>query len=176
MEQQPGSGVSGVVSGHDVAVGSPDWLAELSVVRRPNALKACCRQQCLRTQPGPDDTRSMRCLNRPHLVQVGSLPRLPAGGQQGSTTVAVSIDGHMAAAIQIADELRADSRAAVQQLRAMGIRPVLLSGERGKWPLSDPASLRCGDPRIACPVLGRFWLGRACCSCSRLVALVLRRP
>jgi cation transport ATPase len=143
VEQQPGSGVSGVVCGHNVAVGSSDWLTERSVVRRPAVLEGCCMQRCQRVSLVPDDPKSKRCLSRPHLMQVGSLPRLPAGGQQGSTTVAVSIDGHMAAAIQIADELRTDSRAAVQQLRAMGIRPVLLSGEPGScchW--YDHVSLR----------------------------------
>jgi hypothetical protein len=72
--------------------------------------------------------------------------------------VAVSVDGRMAAAIQIADELRTDSRAAVQQLRAMGIRPVLLSGACGAWPLGDPASLRCGARRVLSPCLMNFVL------------------
>jgi len=54
------------------------------------------------------------------------LPALPV---QGATSVAVAIDGRMAAAIQIADALRPDAEAAVRGLRAMGIRPILLSGE-----------------------------------------------
>ena len=89
--------------------------------------------------------------------------------------MAVSVDGHMAAAIQIADELRTDSRAAVQQLRAMGIRPVLLSGEHGAWPLGDPASLRRGAVRTVCLVLGRIWLGGAHCNFPRLAPVELRR-
>lgn len=48
VEQQPGSGISGVVSGHDVAVGSPDWLTERSVVRRPAVLEGCFRQRSQR--------------------------------------------------------------------------------------------------------------------------------
>jgi cation transport ATPase len=48
VEQQPGSGVSGVVCGHDVAVGSPDWLTERSVVRRPAVLEGCFRQRSQR--------------------------------------------------------------------------------------------------------------------------------
>lgn len=47
---------------------------------------------------------------------------------QGATLVAVAIDGRMAASIQIADALRPDAEAAVLGLRAMGIRPILLSG------------------------------------------------
>jgi len=40
VEQEPGSGVSGVVDGHDVAVGSWEWLASRGVAGAPPALPA----------------------------------------------------------------------------------------------------------------------------------------
>lgn len=139
VEQQPGSGVSGVVAGHDVAVGSPDWLVERGVVREHYGIRilqaqyatcayavfrlAVCHGFCFRL------AFSFAFDQFPLCAKAGALPHLPAGGSQGATTVAVSVDGHMAAAIQIADELRPDAKAAVQGLHAMGVRPILLSGQ-----------------------------------------------
>ncbi len=48
---------------------------------------------------------------------------------QGRTTVAVGLDGHAAAVIAIADAVRDGSQDAVAQLRELGVRPVMLTGD-----------------------------------------------
>ncbi|MEQ1884793.1 MAG: heavy metal translocating P-type ATPase [Bryobacteraceae bacterium] len=49
--------------------------------------------------------------------------------QDGLTVVYSAIDGELAGAIALGDALRPDARAFVEELRAMGIEPVLLSGD-----------------------------------------------
>ncbi len=46
VEQEPGAGVSGVVHGHHVAVGAPDWLASRGVAGAPPLLPAGGPQVC----------------------------------------------------------------------------------------------------------------------------------
>ncbi len=66
----------------------------------------------------------LQCMQ--HCLRAARIRRLC--GSQGATLVAVAVDGRIAAAVQVADALRPDAREAVQNLRAMGIRPILLSG------------------------------------------------
>jgi Cu+-exporting ATPase len=49
---------------------------------------------------------------------------------RGATPVLVAVDGRAAAALAVRDPLRADARAAVAALRALGLRVTLLSGDR----------------------------------------------
>ena len=53
------------------------------------------------------------------------------GGGSGEAHVLVSLDGHLAGVIVMADELRPDARAIVEHLRAEGVRHVaMVSGDR----------------------------------------------
>ncbi|MFM7687421.1 MAG: heavy metal translocating P-type ATPase [Actinomycetota bacterium] len=49
--------------------------------------------------------------------------------QRGTAVVAVHSDGKLLGTLAIADTVKPTSRAAVQRLRAMGLRPVLLTGD-----------------------------------------------
>jgi len=49
--------------------------------------------------------------------------------QQGASVIAVAADGKLLGCIAFADRLRASSRAAVNELKAMGVRVVMLSGD-----------------------------------------------
>lgn len=47
----------------------------------------------------------------------------------GNTVVALAIDGQLAALIAVADQLKADAKEAIQGLRALGLEPVMLTGD-----------------------------------------------
>jgi len=52
-----------------------------------------------------------------------------AAAAQGRTAVLVGWDGHARAALTVADELRPGADEAVARLRALGLRPILLTGD-----------------------------------------------
>ncbi len=56
--------------------------------------------------------------------------RNDAGGQAGASHVSMAIDGHYSASFFVRDEERPESLVAVARLKAMGLRTVLLSGDR----------------------------------------------
>jgi len=92
-----GLGVTGVVEGHAVAAGRPEWLAD---------------------EWG---------------VNVADVPALAAAtaeaANQGATIVAVSIDGIAAAVVTVSDTIKPTSAEAIADLRALGLRPVLITGD-----------------------------------------------
>jgi cation-transporting P-type ATPase A/B/Cu+-exporting ATPase len=54
---------------------------------------------------------------------------LAAWAATGATTVVVGVDGAVAGALAVADTVRPDAADAIAQLRAMGLTPVLLTGD-----------------------------------------------
>ena len=56
--------------------------------------------------------------------------RIKACESEGKTTVCVASDGHLLGWIAISDRLREDSIDAIRALKAMGIVPVMLTGDR----------------------------------------------
>ena len=95
FEGQTGSGVKAVVEGHNILIGTSNWLTL-------NAI--------------PVDNRFSET--------VGELEK------QAVSCVHMAVDGHYAGLIGIADQLRPDARSLVDNLRAVGIRMTLLSGDR----------------------------------------------
>ena len=72
---------------------------------------------------------SARLLGREG-VQTGLMEaRAEALAGAGSTTVSVAVDGRPAALLAIADEIRPTARSAIAELRARGLRPVMLTGD-----------------------------------------------
>jgi soluble P-type ATPase/copper(I)-binding protein len=65
------------------------------------------------------------------LVEVPAALRgaVEAAADDGRTAVLVGWDGQARAALTVADELRPGARAAVARLRALGLRPMLLTGD-----------------------------------------------
>ena len=103
ITQEAGSGVAGTVGGRAVRVGNWGWVG-----------------RALRDGPGS-----------------GHPPRLEGGGDQQhepSTPAPramayVSVDGVLAGAFAVEDELRPDAAATVAALLAAGVRPLLVSGD-----------------------------------------------
>ena len=75
-------------------------------------------------------------VGRPRLLTDRSIPLTPdlqaaydRAQQQGSTVVAVAIDGSAAGLILIADTVKPTSAQAIAELRGLGLTPVLLTGD-----------------------------------------------
>jgi Cu+-exporting ATPase len=73
---------------------------------------------------------------RPALLADWSMPLPPdlraarlAAERQGRTAIAVGWDGHARAVLAVADTVKPTSAAAVAELRALGLRPILLTGD-----------------------------------------------
>jgi P-type Cu+ transporter len=64
-------------------------------------------------------------------VPLGDLPKKARSGGFGqSTLVFVSVDGHAAGCIAIADPIKASTPQAIRELKAQGLRIVMLTGDR----------------------------------------------
>jgi Cu+-exporting ATPase len=55
------------------------------------------------------------------------------------TARAVAWDGEARAVLEVADAVRASSAEAITGLRALGLTPILLTGDNGPWPSPWPA-------------------------------------
>ncbi|MGC3955461.1 MAG: heavy metal translocating P-type ATPase [Propionicimonas sp.] len=105
LTNQPGRGVVALVEGREVRVGKPAWVAEVS-----------------RTNRHPDE-------------QFGSIsgaagnPDVDLFSAAASTTVAVGWDGQVRGRIEVADTVKEGSAEAVTRFRALGLTPVLLTGD-----------------------------------------------
>jgi Cu2+-exporting ATPase len=72
---------------------------------------------------------NQRLLDREHISLDGLAPRAAELAGEGRTTVHVAVDGVAAAVIAIADAPRETAADAIAALKALGIRPVMLSGD-----------------------------------------------
>ncbi len=116
FEGQPGSGVSAIVEGRRVTIGTSDWLTQHGVPL--------------------DDTFSstIRELEK-----------------QAFSCVHVAVDGCYAGLVAIADQLRPDARKLVDNLRAVGIRMTLLSGDRRR--VAEAVAEQLGGMEVIAEVL-----------------------
>jgi Cu+-exporting ATPase len=66
-----------------------------------------------------------------HTVMVGrATDELTNRHDPGHTVVSVTIDGELAGTIAVADTVKPTSRAAIERLRLLGLRPMLVTGDR----------------------------------------------
>jgi Cu2+-exporting ATPase len=112
FEAMPGRGTRARVEDHEVAVGGPRLLAELSL--KPLAVAA-------------------------------------DWDRQGRTVLHVVVDGAVAGAIAVEDEIRPESRAAVDALHALGIRVAVITGD--SQAVADSVARRLGIDEVAAQVL-----------------------
>ena len=112
FEAAPGRGARARVENHDVAVGGPRLLAELSLT---------------------------------------SLPVAAEWDREGRTVLHVIVDGKVAGAIAVEDEVRPESREAVDALHAIGIRVAMMTGDSRA--VADSVARRLGIDDVAAEVL-----------------------
>jgi Cu2+-exporting ATPase len=112
FEALPGRGARAQVEGHEVAVGGPRLLAEMSLAPLPVA---------------------------------GDWAR------QGRTVLHVIVDGQVAGAIAVEDEVRPESREAVDALHALGVGVAMITGD--SQAVADAVASQLGIDEVAAQVL-----------------------
>ena len=99
---EPGKGIRARIDGHEVLVGRRDWVAVTLAT-----LDAASASQ----RPGFDD-------------------RVSGSSQaRGTTSVAVAWDGRLRGTIAVADAVKDGSAEAIRRFRALGLDPILLTGD-----------------------------------------------
>jgi Cu2+-exporting ATPase len=112
FESLPGRGARARVDGHEVAVGGPRLLADMSLA---------------------------------------PLPVAADWDREGRTVLHVIVDGKVAGAIAVEDEVRPESREAVDLLHALGIRVAMITGD--SQAVADSVARRLGIDEVAAQVL-----------------------
>jgi Cu2+-exporting ATPase len=112
FEALPGRGARARVDGHDVAVGGPRLLADLSLA---------------------------------------SLPIAADWDTQGRTVLHVVVDGKVAGAIAVEDEIRPESKEAIDLLHALSVRVAMITGD--SQAVADAVARRLGIDDVAAQVL-----------------------
>ena len=108
----------------------------------------------------PEGTSHAVVVGRPRLLADWSVTLPPglaaaqaAAEAEGRTAIAVGWDGAARALLVVADTLKPTSAEAVGQLRALGLRPVLLTGDNRASALSVARELGIGDDDVFAEVL-----------------------
>jgi Cu2+-exporting ATPase len=112
FEALPGRGARAKVEGHDVAVGGPRLLAEMSLA---------------------------------------PLPAAAEWDSQGRTVLHVVVDGTVAGVIAVEDEVRPESKEAVDLLHGLGVRVAMITGD--SQAVADAVARRLGIDEVAAQVL-----------------------
>src|SRR5699024_7542221 len=147
-----GLGVRGVVDGREVRVGRARWLAETYGVDEPDI------------SPGSPTGRQ----------PAGSTDPAQPGGQPlpGTTPVWGGVDGRIRGAVVVADAIKQTSPQAVQDLRRLGLHPVLLTGDATST--AEAVAGELGIDEVIAQVLpaGKVQAVQALQSGGRVVAMV----
>ena len=112
FESLAGRGARAKVEGHEVAVGGPRLLAEMSLA---------------------------------------PLPVATDWDRDGRTVLHVVVDGKLAGAITVEDEVRPESKEAVDLLHALGVRVAMITGD--SQAVADSVARRLGIDEVAAQVL-----------------------
>ena len=90
----------------------------------------------------------------PRLLAEGSLAPLPVSGawdREGRTVLHVVVDGVVVGAIAVEDQIRSESREAVDALHALGVRVAMITGD--SQAVADSVARRLGIDEVAAQVL-----------------------
>ncbi|PSC75437.1 copper-transporting ATPase chloroplastic [Micractinium conductrix] len=128
--QEPGSGVTATVAARRVAVGTLEWVTREAAAQQlgggtassPAPLRSLDQQEAEEAAAAAASAAASTSAAAAAVAAVATQP--------GHILVYVGIDGQLAGAIEIADELRADAAHTVQQLKRMGVQAVMLSGDQ----------------------------------------------
>jgi hypothetical protein len=141
--------LDGLPAGEDMFVPCSFWLADNLASQRRNADGEALFEPLLplrndvllpskeydprtRRQLGNFSRRCRTSINQHRAQLVGGRPddaRTATLAQQGKTAVYVVVEGKVAAAIALADVVRPESRAAVDELKRTGIQRMMLTGD-----------------------------------------------
>ena len=89
-------------------------------------------------------------LLREHSVALGSVPSAEAHIRHGSTVTYVAVDGEWVGFLALSDTLRKESAATIASLSALGVQPVLLTGDHEAAARTIADRLRIGEVRANC--------------------------
>ena len=98
FENHGGTGVTGIVEGHALAIGRYTWLHDEWALTAPEQLRRVAEQ----------------------------------AESEGKTPVWFAADGRIQAVFVVSDTIKDTSCEAISELRALGLRPVLLTGDNGR--------------------------------------------
>ncbi|MGZ4576220.1 MAG: heavy metal translocating P-type ATPase, partial [Mycobacterium sp.] len=98
FENHGGTGVTGIVEGHALAIGRYTWLHDEWALTAPEQLRRVAEQ----------------------------------AESEGKTPVWFAADGWIQAVFVVSDTIKDTSCEAISELRALGLRPVLLTGDNGR--------------------------------------------
>lgn len=85
----------------------------------------------------------------PYLLErsrLGSLPGTEAWDAEGATVLHVVVDGRLAGALKVADEIRPESREAVDALHRLGVQVVMITGDA--QPVAEAVAAELGIDRV----------------------------
>jgi cation transport ATPase len=135
--QEPGSGAVAVVAGHRVSVGTLEWVqrqgAALTSEAQQNLQLLQQQQQALKVQQQQQASSSSRSSSSVPASKLQSSSNSSSRSKEpltGHTQVFVGVDGAIVGLMDVADMIRADARSTVQELQQLGLRTVMLSGDR----------------------------------------------
>jgi Cd2+/Zn2+-exporting ATPase len=134
-----------------VETGSNHPLA-VAIVERTRALGSVVQSaDAVRAIPGQGMTGFLAgqeiFLGAPRFAEeraplpVGASERIAALEAEGKTVTALVADGHMLGLIALRDEPRVDARTAIADLKDLGIRPIMLTGDNARTGAAIAAAL-----------------------------------
>jgi Cu+-exporting ATPase len=124
-----GLGVSGIVDGHAVVVGRRSWLEEQVRLAGGQAEQAAQAEQVEQAEQAGQDRPATSDGPSEGNVAAELAEAAEQAQHLGHTPVWVGWDGRVRGVLTVADMVKASSAAAVRELRALGLRPVLLTGD-----------------------------------------------
>lgn len=89
-------------------------------------------------------------LLREYGGEIGSVPGAEAQLRQGCTVIYLAVDGRFAGFLALSDTLRAESAATIAALSALGVQPVLLTGDHENAARAIAEKLHIREVRSGC--------------------------
>jgi Cu+-exporting ATPase len=171
FEQEPGSGASATIDGRRIAVGSLDWVerqvsnSQASVSKPQNPGEPTSAPEPHNpAQPTGDAAKPQGLNAKPQGLSAKpqGLGRLSELAGEGQTVIYVSIDGQVAGAVAMADEIRSDAAETVEGLRRLGLQTAMVSGD--KQAAAEAVAKKVGidgqqvqPPRFVCALQRATW-------------------
>jgi Cu+-exporting ATPase len=153
IEAVAGFGVTGMVEGRRVAAGADRFMVKLGVMQEPLP------------NPSPQGGGADAADARPHNLSpfVGEMPGRAEGdlsnltaavtrlADEGASPLYVAIDGKLAAAIAVADPIKATSAEAIAALKGRGLKLMMVTGDNRRT--ADAVARKAGINAVVAEVL-----------------------